>query len=500
MSSPTPADDLELQPITMPANVTDPLSDSPRRETTAITTTSLTTTAPLPSPQRQQINRRDHPHEEDHAPRLDNRPAPSTPKSAAKTLQHPQMHTHRRSPSSSIGQLTGTLSSFSLANDSHPLMDMGGSPKRGEDNIDNDEADTEFDGRAYNRTNRIRYVPPAADDGPKSATTIRSRSTSKTSPSPKRAIIGGSPKARPVDDQQTFELKTSTTRLRADNAIAAVVADVVAVDDNVNRKMPAKSNLRRSTSQRQAVPLHSDPLSLPVTSTSTSSTTSSRTSSSASAKTLTASTSTKTTSIAKPQRRQIYTIPRLNSPESPEQPFNAELFNATDDDDIGDAEYIDEDGVNILAIAEYELLGVESASHSRLIAKVQKAELQAKNAAAHRGSRSSRQRGDGRSPSDLDGAVGGKVVDKDDDDLEDDDDDDDAAAGDQQKGSFASGVGRWDPGVPIDMRVIEPFKCVLSHGGYLAPGGRNTIIVLSACNLPDKKRRDYNYVMKNLFL
>lgn len=51
----------------------------------------------------------------------------------------------------------------------------------------------------------------------------------------------------------------------------------------------------------------------------------------------------------------------------------------------------------------------------------------------------------------------------------------------------------------IDMKVIEPYKKVLSHGGYI--GSSNlTIIVFSACYLPDRSRLDYDYVMDNLFL
>lgn len=52
----------------------------------------------------------------------------------------------------------------------------------------------------------------------------------------------------------------------------------------------------------------------------------------------------------------------------------------------------------------------------------------------------------------------------------------------------------------IDMKVIEPYKCVLSHGGYLNAGSHNAIIVFSACFLPHHGRVDYNYVMDNLFL
>ncbi|XP_046659312.1 protein prune homolog 2 isoform X2 [Homalodisca vitripennis] len=52
----------------------------------------------------------------------------------------------------------------------------------------------------------------------------------------------------------------------------------------------------------------------------------------------------------------------------------------------------------------------------------------------------------------------------------------------------------------IDMKVIEPYKCVLSHGGYLNAGSHNAIIVFSACFLPHHGRVDYSYVMDNLFL
>lgn len=49
-----------------------------------------------------------------------------------------------------------------------------------------------------------------------------------------------------------------------------------------------------------------------------------------------------------------------------------------------------------------------------------------------------------------------------------------------------------------DMKVIEPYKRVVSHGGYEASGA--AIIVFSACHLPHSARVDYNYVMDNLFL
>ncbi|XP_035219220.1 exopolyphosphatase PRUNE1-like isoform X2 [Stegodyphus dumicola] len=51
----------------------------------------------------------------------------------------------------------------------------------------------------------------------------------------------------------------------------------------------------------------------------------------------------------------------------------------------------------------------------------------------------------------------------------------------------------------IDMKVIEPYRKVLSHGGYVGTA-HNAIIVFSACYLPDHCRKDYDYVMDNLFL
>ncbi|XP_028313030.1 uncharacterized protein LOC114469592 isoform X2 [Gouania willdenowi] len=50
----------------------------------------------------------------------------------------------------------------------------------------------------------------------------------------------------------------------------------------------------------------------------------------------------------------------------------------------------------------------------------------------------------------------------------------------------------------IDMKCIEPYKRVISHGGYYAE--HNAIIVFAACFLPDSDCDNYNYVMENLFL
>ncbi|KAF7652954.1 hypothetical protein LDENG_00089770 [Lucifuga dentata] len=50
----------------------------------------------------------------------------------------------------------------------------------------------------------------------------------------------------------------------------------------------------------------------------------------------------------------------------------------------------------------------------------------------------------------------------------------------------------------IDMKCIESYKRVISHGGYYAE--HNAIIVFAACFLPDSDCDNYNYVMENLFL
>lgn len=63
----------------------------------------------------------------------------------------------------------------------------------------------------------------------------------------------------------------------------------------------------------------------------------------------------------------------------------------------------------------------------------------------------------------------------------------------------------------VDLKVIEPYKKVISHAGYCHhydPGAPEpnpgdpapAVIVFSACYLPDRSRRDYNYVMDHLFL
>ncbi|GFO47765.1 protein prune homolog, partial [Plakobranchus ocellatus] len=50
----------------------------------------------------------------------------------------------------------------------------------------------------------------------------------------------------------------------------------------------------------------------------------------------------------------------------------------------------------------------------------------------------------------------------------------------------------------IDMQAVEPYRSVLSHGGYYAEG-LNAIIVFYGCNLPSRRREDYSYIMNHLF-
>ncbi|KAB0397044.1 hypothetical protein E2I00_018245, partial [Balaenoptera physalus] len=50
----------------------------------------------------------------------------------------------------------------------------------------------------------------------------------------------------------------------------------------------------------------------------------------------------------------------------------------------------------------------------------------------------------------------------------------------------------------VDMTVIEPYKKVLSHGGYHGDG-LNVVILFASCYLPRSSIPDYTYVMEHLF-
>ncbi|XP_058131333.1 bcl-2/adenovirus E1B 19 kDa-interacting protein 2-like protein isoform X2 [Dasypus novemcinctus] len=50
----------------------------------------------------------------------------------------------------------------------------------------------------------------------------------------------------------------------------------------------------------------------------------------------------------------------------------------------------------------------------------------------------------------------------------------------------------------VDMTVIEPYKKVLSHGGYHGDG-LNAVILFASCYLPRSSIPNYTYVMEHLF-
>ncbi|XP_075700653.1 bcl-2/adenovirus E1B 19 kDa-interacting protein 2-like protein [Rhinoderma darwinii] len=50
----------------------------------------------------------------------------------------------------------------------------------------------------------------------------------------------------------------------------------------------------------------------------------------------------------------------------------------------------------------------------------------------------------------------------------------------------------------VDMTAIEPYKKVISHGGYYGDG-LNVIITFASCYLPESNAPDYQYIMDNLF-
>ncbi|KAJ8002415.1 hypothetical protein DPEC_G00158650 [Dallia pectoralis] len=50
----------------------------------------------------------------------------------------------------------------------------------------------------------------------------------------------------------------------------------------------------------------------------------------------------------------------------------------------------------------------------------------------------------------------------------------------------------------VDMKAIEPYKRVISHGGYYGDG-LNAIIVFAVCYMPESDQRNYRYIMDNIF-
>ncbi|XP_005987801.1 BCL2/adenovirus E1B 19 kDa protein-interacting protein 2 isoform X2 [Latimeria chalumnae] len=50
----------------------------------------------------------------------------------------------------------------------------------------------------------------------------------------------------------------------------------------------------------------------------------------------------------------------------------------------------------------------------------------------------------------------------------------------------------------VDMKAIEPYKKVISHGGYYGDG-LNAIIMFAVCFMPESNQPNYRYLMDNLF-
>ncbi|XP_061789295.1 uncharacterized protein [Nerophis lumbriciformis] len=73
-----------------------------------------------------------------------------------------------------------------------------------------------------------------------------------------------------------------------------------------------------------------------------------------------------------------------------------------------------------------------------------------------------------------------------------------AAYGEEDDGGLWRSVVIGEQEHRIDMKCIEAYKRVISHGGYYAE--QNAIIVFAACFLPDSDCDNYHYVMENLFL
>ncbi|XP_068595199.1 BCL2/adenovirus E1B 19 kDa protein-interacting protein 2 isoform X2 [Brachionichthys hirsutus] len=51
----------------------------------------------------------------------------------------------------------------------------------------------------------------------------------------------------------------------------------------------------------------------------------------------------------------------------------------------------------------------------------------------------------------------------------------------------------------VDMKAIEPYKRVISHGGYYGDG-LNAIIVFAVCFMPESSQPNYRYIMDHLFM
>jgi hypothetical protein len=53
--------------------------------------------------------------------------------------------------------------------------------------------------------------------------------------------------------------------------------------------------------------------------------------------------------------------------------------------------------------------------------------------------------------------------------------------------------------VNIDVKTINPFKCVINSAGTLYEDNQTAVIAIYGCALPDHRLREYRYIMDQLF-
>lgn len=53
--------------------------------------------------------------------------------------------------------------------------------------------------------------------------------------------------------------------------------------------------------------------------------------------------------------------------------------------------------------------------------------------------------------------------------------------------------------VNIDAKTISPFKSVLGAAGKLQEDNETAIVAIYGCDLPDRRLREYRYIMDQLF-
>ena len=53
--------------------------------------------------------------------------------------------------------------------------------------------------------------------------------------------------------------------------------------------------------------------------------------------------------------------------------------------------------------------------------------------------------------------------------------------------------------VNIDAKTISPFKCVIGFAGQLQEDSQTAVIAIYGCWLPDRRLREYRYIMDQLF-